>query len=123
MSTLQQKAIELAEGNPGSLDVLNKAYQAFDADTNVGAQGMRLFLEALEDMNIRGSDIYDAFKSRRFAHGDIDFLIDAVNSRSKDLVDFLNNYDRRTRDAVIVISGASNERSGGGVFSVILPVA
>jgi hypothetical protein len=81
--TVLQVLVEMAEGNPGAASVLAKMTSA-DPDNAI------LSVFKLDDMNIRGAQIWAGYKD--FAKKDIAVFMDAASNYSKDLVDFLNNH-------------------------------
>lgn len=90
---LRDAILTMAEGNPGAVTVLG---------TCLKKQGQMDFMMGtllhLDDMNIRGAQIWIAFKDYcahgldRIAHTDenLDRFIKAVKSRDSDLVDMVN---------------------------------
>lgn len=94
----QEMLLKMAEGNPGGLNVCMQIMQ----------KGNPLVLLDLDDMNIRGSQLWVAFKD--FAKHDIDVLIKASFDRSQALVDAVNAEIRNTGGHRAVVTGASFKR-------------
>jgi hypothetical protein len=91
-------AVVMSEGNPGAMSVLSQLMLKIE-DLTV--------ILGLDDMNIRGSQIWVAFKD--FAGEDIEKLKEAVKSRNKDLVDIVNK-ECASYGEIAVTSGASFTR-------------
>lgn len=79
--TTQDLVIKMAEGNPGALTVLCQLMER-------GMEGLMKILD-LDDMNMRGSQIWVAFKD--YSGQDLSVLIGALHERSQDLVDKVNS--------------------------------
>ncbi len=95
----------MSEGNPGAVSVLA---QISNKDPVMGG-----FMEllSLDDMNIRGTQIWVAYKD--FAKEDIDIFLEAVKKRDSKMVDEVNKQGQMgNHDHVAVTSGASFNRSG-----------
>ena len=85
--------IKMAEGNPGAASVIGKIMRNPDG----------LFaLMGLDDMNIRGSQIWVGYKDH--CNEDIDEFVLCAKSRSAAMVDTIN---RECPDHVAVVRGAS----------------
>lgn len=89
---------KMSEGNPGALRVCMELMQS-------GPQGMLKLLD-LDDMNLRGSAIWVAYKDH--CGEDIDKLVECLKSRDSDMVRTVNNEDPSRAPAVT--SGASYDR-------------
>ncbi len=93
----------MAEGNPGAATVLSQIMNKYDA----GA--MRIF--DLDDMNIRGSQIWVAFKD--VCNEDLDVLCEKLRKRDPSMVEAVNK--EMLRDPyfgwLAVQHGASSNRS------------
>ena len=93
----------MSEGNPGAISVLTQI-----SKKDVATRGFVDILH-LDDMNIRGSQIWVAYKD--FAKEDIDVLIKALKDRDSKMVDVVNEEGRMgNHDHLAVTSGASFER-------------
>ena len=89
---------KMSEGNPGAMAVMNQIIQV------QSGKGVFTILE-LDDMNIRGSQIWIAYKDH--CQEDIQKFIKLINKRDQDLVNTVNqNYSTE----IAVTSGASFER-------------
>ena len=91
--------VALAEGNPGALSVLGRMLK--------GEAGSSL-LDAilLDDMNIRGTQIWIAFKD--FAKEDFAAFVAAIRARSPEMVEAVNAEGRAgNHDWLAVTDGAS----------------
>ena len=73
--------IKLSEGNPGAVTVLT-ALLAEDYDRNF------LLILTLDDMNIRGSQIWVGFKDH--CNSDMDWFKRAIATRDPDMVETIN---------------------------------
>lgn len=94
-NTLSEIACLLSEGNPGALSVLMQVYKK-------QGEGYFLFMLNLDDMNIRGPQIWIGYKD--FAKENIDTFINAVTSQSQEMIDVINlNY----KEEQAVLGGAS----------------
>lgn len=78
--SLSAVIVKMAEGNPGALDVCMRM-------TARDPAGLFVLL-SLDDMNIRGEQIWIAYKD--FAKEDISLLIESANSRNHTLVTVVN---------------------------------
>lgn len=78
---LQEMIVKLAEGNPGGLTVLMELYK----EQEIGVIGTFLHLD---DMNIRGSQLWVAYKD--YCKKDLSKLISAVESRDPEMVKTVN---------------------------------
>lgn len=92
--TTRDLAIKMSEGNPGALTVLCHLMER-------GMEGLMNIL-ALDDMNMRGPQIWVAFKD--FAGQDLNVLIGALQDRSQEMVDKVNSV---CTDRVAVKFGGS----------------
>lgn len=95
--------ITMAEGMPGAIRVLT---EILNADPEAGL----LTILSLDDMNIRGSQIWIGYKD--FCESDLGVFVQAIKDRSKDMVDLINSNaaDTNAPDERAVTSGASFER-------------
>lgn len=75
---------ELSDGNPGAIQVMMRLL----SDVDWLHKDPLLYLFRLESMNIRGSQIWAAFKD--FAGSDVDKLRAALLARDQKLVDVVN---------------------------------
>ena len=101
-NNLKDILIVLSEGNPGALRVMMDWLQK-DGDSCFMS-----FLN-LDDMNIRGSQIWVGFKDH--CKEDMSKFIECVNSRDEDMVNTINR-EFITGNHKAVTSGASSERRG-----------
>lgn len=90
---------KLSEGNPGAVNVLMQLFQ--DGPTGF------LNILCLDDMNMRGPQIWVAFKD--FAGEDLETLKEGLKSRSQDMVDKVNE-ECGADGEFAVTSGASYGR-------------
>jgi len=88
----------MSEGNPGALSVLTQ----LQADL----VEMIEVLFHLDDMNIRGEQVYLAYK---FVKSDIKKFVDCVINRNPNMVEYVNSQTSCGHAAVV--QGASFERS------------
>ena len=91
----------LGEGNPGAWQVLTTVISRAP-----GLTGARTILD-LDDMNIRGSAIWYAFKD--FAGEDYTVFVKAVQERSQEMVDSINEMLKKyepERDPVVTHGGS-----------------
>lgn len=102
-------AIKMAEGNPGAISVIRMILSAQPEMS--GFQGIMVLLD-LDDMNIRGSQIWVAYKD--FACENIKTLIDAVQARDGRLVNYLNASKEDCGGHVAVERGGSFRRPARG---------
>jgi len=86
----------MTEGNPGAIRVCSELLKSPDHS------GLMLILD-MDDMNIRGSDIWIAYKD--FCKENIQYLKDCLCNRDKALVSFMNASPEVK--ARIVTGGAS----------------
>lgn len=93
---------KMSEGNPGAVKGLTSLIQ--DDPTN----GLMLML-GLDDMNIRGSQIWSAYK--HYCNEDIEKFKEVIHNRDKDMVEFVNEHEASVGGEKAVTSGASFDRS------------
>ena len=86
--------VRMAEGNPGAASVIGKIMHDSDGPFT---------LMHLDDMNIRGSQIWVGYKDH--CNEDIDEFILCANSRSAAMVETINNEGGSVHTAVV--GGAS----------------
>lgn len=97
LGTAESMIVEMSEGNPGALDVLVQLFE--------GPEDFIVIL-GLDDMNIRGSQIWVAFKD--FADRDAHVLRWSIIDRSPQLVEIVNRESRRGNYATLAVThGAS----------------
>jgi hypothetical protein len=100
-------AAKMSEGNPGAIAVLSKLLTDPANFT---------FLLHMDDMNIRGCQIWVAYKD--WAGGDIEKLKKGLSERDVELVKCVN--ENSGIEEIAVVSGASRDRdedvSTGGWF-------
>ena len=92
--------IKMSEGNPGGLSIL--------AELSKKEMGT-IYLLGLDDMNIRGWQIWYGYKD--YCKSNLDTFIDAIKKRDSDMVDKINEQaimDQSPERAVT--SGASFNR-------------
>lgn len=94
--SFQDLIILMSEGNPGAATVLMMLFPV--------AESLSTIL-SLDDMNIRGSQIWVAYKD--FAGKDMEKFLKAVRDRDPEMVAVVN---REVRDRTAVTSGASYTR-------------
>lgn len=93
--------VTMSEGNPGGLNVLVQAVKKLDPVRNIA------FLMHLEDMNIRGSQIWVGYKD--CCDCDLDAFVEKVESRDSDMVSIINkehSYD--PENPLAVVEGGTN---------------
>lgn len=99
---IQTVIMEMSEGNPGAVSVLTQIL------TN-HPMGFASIL-SLDDMNIRGSQIWVGYKDH--CKENLQIFIDCITKRDKEMVDTINDYNKLSGNKEIcVTSGASFERS------------
>jgi hypothetical protein len=96
--SLQDIIVLMAEGNPGGLTTLIKLVKLKGDDAF-------LSLLALDDMNIRGSQIWVGYKD--FAGEDINEFHEAIHHRQQEMIVKINSV---CVEETAVIGGASWER-------------
>lgn len=96
---LQTIMVKMSEGNPGALTVLMAMHKK---------QGQMAFMEmlSLDDMNIRGPQIWLGYKDH--CGEDIDKFLECVKGRDSDMVKTINEYPDGAELAVC--NGASFKR-------------
>lgn len=93
--------VTMSEGNPGAMSVLMKL---FSSEPHGFIFGLHL-----DDMNIRGPQIWLGFKD--FAGEDLEKFKQALKDRSKEMVDLINKeYLLSGEKEMAVTSGASFSR-------------
>lgn len=90
--------VTMAEGNPGAVRVM------IDILSQQGEEGYFTIL-ILNDMNIRGSQLWIAYKD--YAEEDLEVFVKAVWERSQEMVDVVNSV---YNDHIAVVGGASYQR-------------
>lgn len=106
----------LAEGNPGAVGVLARLVK--------GEEGAS-FVDALhlDDMNIRGTQIWIAFKD--FAKEDLAVFVKAIRERNAEMIRVVNDEGFAGNHSWRAISGGASEgrrsrlAAGGGSVSVL----
>jgi len=93
---LQNMIVDMAEGNPGGVTVLAKMIKKDQV------RGM-LSLLSLDDMNMRGGQIWVGFKDH--CGEDLNKFVECVNKRDTDMIAVVNE---QCPDHVAVTSGASS---------------
>lgn len=94
-------AVKMAEGNPGALTVIMKMLER-------DAEGVFQLL-SLDDMNIRGTQIWVGFKD--YCEGDLDKFLKCVKERDQGMVTKINVVGAEgNHKEVAVTSGASFRR-------------
>lgn len=92
--TMQDLIIKMSEGNPGAVSVLVEMAKAKGVDV------LWLIL-GLDDMNIRGSQIWVGFKDR--CGGDLGVFEQAIKDRDPEMVAAINRacpeWEAKTRGA------------------------
>jgi len=91
-------AAQMCEGNPGAIAALSSILTKRD-------DGLLVVL-SLDDMNIRGCQIWVAYKD--WAGGDVDKLAKGAFDRDQSMIDMVN--ERSGIEEVAVNSGASDKR-------------
>ncbi len=101
--SLEQFTVLMAEGNPGAATVMGAILQK-------QGEGAYMTLLNLDDMNIRGAQIWYGFKDH--CRQDIDDFIAAINSRDEAMVKKVNASAKHDNPAHLAVrSGAmSNGR-------------
>lgn len=105
--TSQEIIVKMAEGNPGGLSVLIDMLKANPLNL--------LEMLSLDDMNIRGTQIWVGYKD--YCGEDLEKFLAAVKSRDPEMVKVINDtciYDNEFGKfiEVAVTHGASFERPG-----------
>lgn len=95
--------VKMAEGNPGGLDVL---MQVMKKDQ---MEGMRCLLD-LDDMNIRGTQIWIGYKD--YCGSDLDKFIKATQIRDQDMVDKINEEGRLGNHTEVAVTGGASFKRG-----------
>ena len=96
-ATLRDVVIDMSEGNPGALQVL--------MDLLSDPTGFVLLM-TLDDMNIRGTQVWIAFKD--YAKEDMAVFIEAIRTRKQEMVDVVNlEGERGNHNQIAVTSGGS----------------
>jgi len=94
--------VKMAEGNPGGLTVLMEVLKKDQME------GMRCLLD-LDDMNIRGSQIWIGYKN--YCGQDLDKFIKCTLDRDQNMIDKINEEGRLgNHTEIAVTSGASFKR-------------
>lgn len=83
--TLKEVIIKMSEGNPGALSVLGLLLEKYKEDLAVSLY--RLLMN-LDDMNIRGSQIWVGYKDH--CKQDLDVFIACVKTRDREMVSVIN---------------------------------
>lgn len=78
---------KMAEGNPGALTVLLTAMK------EKGTQKMGELILFLDDMNIRGTQIWIGYKD--YCDCDIDKFVDCVKEKDQVMIDKINEIGRK----------------------------
>ena len=76
-------AVMMSEGNPGGLTVICKLLEH-------NPDGL-MYLLHLDDMNIRGTQIWIAFKN--YCNQDINYFIECIKARNKDMIAKVNEVN------------------------------
>ena len=79
--------VKMAEGNPGALTVLLTAMK------EKGAQEMGELILFLDDMNIRGKQIWIGYKE--YCGCDIDKFADCIKEKDQVMIDKINEIGRK----------------------------
>lgn len=82
--SVQDVIVKMSEGNPGAINVLIQLYDPKDPETVFE-------MLQLDDMNIRGSQIWVGFKD--FAGGDMKKFRAAIRSRDREMLHVINMED------------------------------
>ncbi len=97
--SFQDVVVKMAEGNPGAVTVLMRLLQ----------DDKMLEILGLDDMNIRGTQIWVAWKG--WAHEDMETFLNGIKNRSQEMVDAVNAEGARgNHQEVAVCHGASFTR-------------
>lgn len=100
--TLHDVAAKMGDGNPGGINI---AMQFLTANAEkIGFEGWIVLMD-LDDMNIRGSQLWAAYKD--FADCDLVALAKAARARSLELVDAVNEESENCGGHVAVQRGGS----------------
>jgi len=102
---LDETAAIMCEGKAGAMNCVMRILEKDPADA------LRLFLD-LDDMNIRGQDLYIALNV--VAERNVDKLMEMAANRSNELINGIVSFGMRDSTEVIVESGASKDRGSGG---------
>lgn len=93
----KQVLVLLAEGNPGALRVLMELLQM---------DGGLFSILHLDDMNIRGTQIWVAFKD--FAKEDMARFVEAIRKRDPELVRVVNEEGARGNHEWLAVTGQAS---------------
>lgn len=93
--------VKMSEGNPGAIVGLTNLLKA---DKTGG-----MLLLGLDDMNIRGSQVWVAYKD--LYHENAEKFAQAVHNRDRKMVDFINQEQASVGEEKAVTGGASFDRS------------
>jgi hypothetical protein len=74
--------VEMSEGNPGAINVMMSMIE------KLGITTATLDILRMEDMNIRGSQIWVGYKD--FAGGDMEKFVGALRDRNKEMISLIN---------------------------------
>ncbi|MBU2249610.1 MAG: hypothetical protein KKD77_22880 [Gammaproteobacteria bacterium] len=92
----------MSEGNPGAISVL---MQIMKKDEQFGL----IHILCLDDMNIRGTQIWIGYKD--FSGSDIDVFIENIKTRNPEMISLINEHGRKgNHQWKAVDSGASRSR-------------
>lgn len=99
--TVMDMLLQMGEGNPGALSILSKLWQL------PGPDALMSILD-LDDMNMRGSQIYVAWKD--YCGEDMEKFKDSIRNRDPEMVRVVNEARWPKESAPLaVVSGASFE--------------
>ena len=99
--TTKDIIVLMSEGNIGALNVLMDIVNKYPADHII-------YLLHLDDMNIRGSQIWVAFKD--WAGEDLAKLIAGIESRDREMVEWVSSQAGNCGGHAAVVAGASKLR-------------
>ena len=99
----------MSEGNPGGLRILMEIMQResdlMNPKPSIDSIPAFMHILNMDDMNIRGSDIWIGYKD--FAKEDLDLFLIAIKNRDIELVSMINQYCQHN-EKVVVFGGSKN---------------
>ena len=99
MDNFQELVMKMSEGNPGGFNVMMQMAKESQQDA---------FMQvlSLDDMNIRGSQIWIAYKN--FCNSDIKTLIECIKNRDKNMIDKINEESKKSGISWIAVEGGAS---------------
>jgi len=96
---LLEVVAKMSEGNPGGLHVLMQMVKESPQEAFIN-------ILSLDDMNIRGSQIWIAYKN--FCGNDLKKLIECIKNRDKKMIDKINEESKRSGIPWLVVEGGAS---------------